>query len=119
MGDLAGFGMVSAEVLDFTLQCGIVLSLQGPIHQVGELCSLSQQELVFRGDGSVVLSDGTGVKGARVDSATASIGGKEFRKGGVEVVGDKGGDDVLVAIRNDKKVTRTNSVEVVLPARAR
>ena len=67
----------------------------------------------------MVLSDRTGVKGARVDGATVSVGGEEFRKSGVEVVRNKGGDDVLVAIRNDKKVMRTNSVEVVLPARAR
>jgi len=111
--------MVSAEVLDFTLQCGIILSLQGPIHQVGELCPLSQQELVFRGDGSVVLSDGMGVKGARVDGTTASISGKELGEGCMEVVGDEGGNDVLIAIRNNEEVTRTNGVEVVLPARTR
>ena len=67
----------------------------------------------------MVLSDGMGVKGARVNGATASVGGKEFRESSVEVIGDKGGDDVFVAIRNDKKVTRTDGIEVVLPSRAR
>jgi len=67
----------------------------------------------------VVLSDGMGVKGARVDGAATSISGEELREGSMEVVGDERGDDVLLAIRNDKEVTCTNSVEVVLPARAR
>jgi len=66
-----------------------------------------------------VLSDGMGMKGVRVDGAATSIGGKEFGEGSVKVVGDKGGDDVLVAIWNDKKVMRTDGVEVVLPSRAR
>jgi len=67
----------------------------------------------------MVLSNRTGMKGARVDSTATSISGKELGKGCVEVVGNKGGDDVLVAVRNNKKVTRTNGIEVVLPARAR
>jgi len=46
----------------------------------------------------VVLSNGTGVKGTRVDGATASISSEEFGKGGVEVVGNEGGDDVFVAV---------------------
>jgi len=66
-----------------------------------------------------VVSDRTGMKGARVDGTTTSIRGKEFGKGCMEVVGNKGGNDILIAIRNDKKVTCTNSVKVVLPARAR
>jgi len=40
LGDLASFGMVGMEILDFALQHGIVLSLQGPIYQVSKLCSL-------------------------------------------------------------------------------
>ena len=67
----------------------------------------------------MVVSDGTGVKGARVDGTTTSIRGEELGKGCIEVVGNKGGNDVLIAIRNDKEVTRTNSVKVILPARAR
>jgi len=66
----------------------------------------------------VVLSDRTGMKGTRVDSATTSIGGEELRKGGVKVVRSKQGNDVLVTIRNDKEMMRTNSVEVVFPSRA-
>jgi len=65
----------------------------------------------------VVLPDRTGMKGARVDGATASVSGKNFRKGGVEIIGNEGGNDVFVAVGDDKEVTCTNSVEVVLPAR--
>jgi len=50
--------------------------------------------------------------------AAMSIGGEEFRKGGVEVVGDEGGDNVLFTVRNDEKVAGTNSVKVVLPPRS-
>ena len=32
VGDLVGFGMVRAEILDFTLQGGVVLGFQGPVH---------------------------------------------------------------------------------------
>jgi len=67
----------------------------------------------------MVLSDRMSMKGARVDGPTTSIGGKEFGKGGVEVVRNKGGDDVLVAIRNDKEVAGANGIEIVLPSRTR
>jgi len=67
----------------------------------------------------VVLSNGMGVKGARVDSTATSISGEELRKGHVEVVGNKGGNDIFITVRNDKKVTHTNSVKVVLPTQAR
>ena len=67
----------------------------------------------------MVLSYRIGMKGARVDGATASIGGKELGKGHVKVIGNEGGNDVLITIRNDKKVTCTNGVEIVLPSQAR
>ena len=67
----------------------------------------------------MVLSDGTGVKGARVDGATTSIGGEELGKGCVKVIGNEGGNNVLVTVMDDNKVMRTNGVEVVLPSRAR
>ena len=67
----------------------------------------------------MVLSDRMSVEGARVDGTTASISGKEFRKGGVEVVRNIGGDDILVAIRNDKKVASANGIEIVLPSQTR
>jgi len=67
----------------------------------------------------VVLSDGTGMKGMRVDGTTASISGEELGKGGMKVIGNEGGDNVLVTVRNDKKVMHTNGVEVVLPSWAR
>jgi len=67
----------------------------------------------------VVLPDGAGVKGARMDSATASIGSEQFRKGCVKVIRNEWGNDILVAVWNDKEVTRTNGIEIVLPTRAR
>jgi len=42
LGDLASFGVVGTEILDFTLQSGVVLGFQGPVHQVSKLRSLSQ-----------------------------------------------------------------------------
>jgi len=67
----------------------------------------------------VVLSYGMGMKGVRVDGATMSVSGEKFREGCMEVVGDEGGNHVLVAVRDDKEMMHTNGVEVVLPARAR
>jgi len=52
-----------------------------------------------------------------VDCATAAISSKKFRKGGVEIVGDEGGDDVLFAIRDDKEMAGSNGIKVVLPSR--
>jgi len=67
----------------------------------------------------MVLSDRTGVKGARVDSTVTSISGEKLGKGHVEVVRNEGGDYVLIAIGDNKEVTHTNGVEVVLPTGAR
>ena len=64
----------------------------------------------------MVLSDWASMKRTGVDCATAAISGKEFRKGGVKVIGDKGGNDVFFAIRDDKEVAGTHSIEVVLPS---
>jgi len=41
-GDLGGFGVVGAEVLNFALQGGVVLLFQGPVYQVSELHALCQ-----------------------------------------------------------------------------
>ena len=65
----------------------------------------------------MVLPNRTGMKGARVDSAAASVSSKKFREGGVEIIGNERGNDIFVTVGNDKEVTRTNGVEVVLPAR--
>ena len=67
----------------------------------------------------MVLPDRTGMERARVNCAATSISGKEFGEGCVKVIGNKGGDDVFIAVGNDEEVTRANSVEVVLPTRAR
>jgi len=57
------------------------------------------------------------MKRTRVDCATVAISSKEFGKGGVEIVGDEGGDDILFAIRDDKEMAGSDSVKVVLPSR--
>ena len=64
----------------------------------------------------MVLSYSTGMKGTRVDGAATSVSGEEFRKGRVKVVGDEWGDDILIAVGNDKEMARTNGVKVILPA---
>jgi len=65
----------------------------------------------------MVLPNGAGMKRTRVDCAAAAVSSEEFRKGGMEIIRDKGGDDILFAIRDDKEVTGPDGVEVVLPSR--
>jgi len=52
----------------------------------------------------MVLSDRTGMKRARVDHAATSISSEELRKGHIKVIGNEGGNDILVAVRNDKEI---------------
>ena len=66
-----------------------------------------------------MLPNWASVKGARVNGTATTVSGKEFREGGVKVIRDEGGDDIFVAIWNDKEVTCTNGIKVVLPSRAR
>jgi len=54
-----------------------------------------------------------------VDCAAATVSGEEFREGGMEVIRNKGGDDIFVAVRNHKEVTGACHCEVVPPARTR
>ena len=65
----------------------------------------------------MVLSYWVSMKRVGVNYATTAISGKEFGEGSLEIIGDKGGDDVFFAIRDDKEMAGTNSVEVVLPSR--
>jgi len=58
-----------------------------------------------------------GVERARVDSAVATVSGKEFGEWIAEVITDEGGNHIFVAERDDKEVASTSGVEVVLPAR--
>jgi len=67
----------------------------------------------------MVLPNWASMKRTGVDCAAMAISGKEFGKGGVEVVGDEGGDNVLFAIGDDKEMMGANGVKVVLPSRAR
>jgi len=66
-----------------------------------------------------VVSNRMGMEGARVNCAATSIGGKEFRECRVKVVRNKGGNDVFIAVGNNKKVACADGVEVVLPTQAR
>jgi len=117
MGNLDGFGVVGPEVLNFSLQGGIVLYLQGPVYQVGKLHAFCEQQFIFRGDGSMVVPNWVSMEGTRVDHTATAVSSKKFGKGSMEIVGDEGGDDVLFAIWDDKKVTSAGSIKVVLPPR--
>lgn len=66
-----------------------------------------------------MVPDWASMKRAGVDGASATIGGKEFRECGVEVVRYEGGNDILVTIWNDKEVASTCRREIILPTRAR
>jgi len=57
------------------------------------------------------------MKRTGVDHATAAISSEELGKGGMEVIGDEGGDDVLFAIRDDEEMVGPDGVKVVLPSR--
>ena len=117
MSNLCGLGVVGTEVLDLSSECCIIFLAQGPIDKVSVLHTLNEQEFILGGNGGVVLSNWTSVKGTGVDHATMAVSGKEFRESGMEVIRDKGGDYVFFTIGNDKKVTGPDSVEIVLPSR--
>ena len=63
-----------------------------------------------------MLSNWASMERTGVDCATTAISGKEFGKGGVEVIGDEGGDDIFFAIRDDKEMASTSGIKVVLPS---
>jgi len=46
----------------------------------------------------VVVAYRASMKRARVDSAATTISGKEFGKGGIKIVRNEGGDNILFAI---------------------
>ena len=119
MSDLCGLRVVGAKVLDFPSECRVIFLMQGPVNEVGVLRIFNEQEFVLGGNSGVVLSNWTSVKGTGVDRAATAVSGKKFREGGMEVIGDEGGDYVFFTIRDDKEVTSTSTVEVVLPSGAR
>jgi len=59
------------------------------------------------------------MEGMRMDSTAMTVCGKEFRESGMEIIRNKGGNDVFFAVGNDEEVMGTNSVEVVLLSRTR
>ena len=65
----------------------------------------------------MVLPNSASIKGVGMNAAATTIGGKELREGSMEIVRDDGGNNVFLAIWDDKKVASTGGVEVVLPSR--
>ena len=59
------------------------------------------------------------VKRTRVDCAAMTVSSKEFRKGGMEVVRNKRGNDILFTIGDNEEMMGPNSVEVIFPPGAR
>ena len=53
-----------------------------------------------------------------MDCAAATVCGKELGESGMEIIRNKGGNDVLLAIGNDKEVAGACGCEVILPAGA-
>ena len=51
-----------------------------------------------------------------MDSAAMSVGGMEFGEGVVEVILNKGGDNIFFACGDDKEMVGPIGVEVVLPS---
>ena len=117
-GDLDGFGVVGTEVLDFSQEGGVVFFSQGPIYNVSILSPLLKEQFVFGGNGRVVVPYGSGMERMGMDGAATTVGGKEFWECGIEVVGNEGGDNVLIAIGNDKEMTGARGCKIVFPARA-
>ena len=66
----------------------------------------------------MVMPYGSGMEGMGVDGAAMAISGKKFWECGVKVIGNEGGNNVLIAVRNDKEMAGASGCEVVLPARA-
>jgi len=117
MSNLCSFGVVGAEVLDFSDECRIVSFAQGPVNEVSKLHATSKEQFVFGGNSGVVVSNWMGMKRARVDCATMAVSGKELGKGGMEIVGNERGNNIFFAIWDDKEMASTGGVEVVLPSR--
>ena len=115
-GNLDGFGVVGAEVLDFSHKGGVVFFGQCPIYKVSVLSPLLKEQFVFGGNGRVVVPYGSGMERTGMDGATTTVSGKEFWECGVEVVRDEGGNNILIAVGNDKEVTGACGCKVVLPA---
>jgi len=105
------------EVLNFALECGVVFTNKCPIYKISKLCTFSQKEFIFGGDGSVVVADRISMKRVRVDDTATTVGGKEFREGGMEIIRDEGGDDILFSIGDNKEMASAGGIEVVLPSR--
>ena len=118
VSDLRSLGVVGAKVLDFSSKCRIIFLAQGPVNKVSILRTLNEQKFVLGGNSGMVLSYWTSMEGMGVDCATMAVSGEEFRKSGMEVVRDEGGDYIFFAIWNDKKVAGASTIEVVLPSGA-
>jgi len=54
-----------------------------------------------------------------MDGTAVAISGQKFWEGGVKVILDEGGNNIVIAIRDDKIVMGAHYIEVVLPPRTR
>ena len=67
----------------------------------------------------MVLPNWMSMKWARVDCTATTIRGEELGEGGVKIIRDEGGDDILFTIRNDKKVAGACGCKIIPPAGTR
>jgi len=67
----------------------------------------------------VVLPNWASVERVRVDHVATAISSKELGKGGMEVIGDEGGDNIFFAIGDNKEMAGANGIKVVLPSGTR
>jgi len=64
----------------------------------------------------MVVTNRASMKRTGMDSTTTTISGKKFGEGGMEIIRNEGGDNILFTIRNDKEVVSAGGSKVVLPS---
>ena len=117
LSEADGVGVVSPKVLKFSSKGSIVLLSSSPVDRIC-MNSVFNKEL-FNTRPIRASSHGwvcMGMERPRMNGAAASLGCQEFRKGTVEVIGDEGGDGVLLAIGNDKEMASSGGVPVIAPS---
>ena len=109
--------MVSAEVLDFTLKGSIILLSKSPVDCIC-MNSVCNEELFcswqIRASSNRWVC--VGMERLRMNGTAQSLYCQKFRKGGIKIVGDEGGNGVLFAIGNDKEVVGASSIPIIVPS---
>ena len=112
-----GVRIVSAKVLHFALEGSVDFLLSSPVDRIC-MNSVLNEELLDTW--SIRASSHrwvcTGMERARVNGAAQSSCCQEFRKGGIEVVRNEGGNDILFSVGDDEKVSSAGGVPVVAPS---